>query len=627
MKKLISFTVSELGRIILGVIFFVSALITEYMTRHLSFSVAALILYSSALLISGIPVFIDAVRGILRRDLLDEKFLMTIASIGAMFVGEWSEGTAVMIFFLVGEYFEHKAVAKSRKSIRELMNIRPDEACVLKNGKEEIVDADEVEIGSVIVIRAGERVPIDSLVLSGNADVDTSALTGEAIPRAVKKGDLIDGGAVVINGVLTAQTLRVADESAAARILELVENANERKSKAENFITKFSHYYTPTVVILALLLAVLPPIFKLIPLTVSIYRALIFLVISCPCALVISVPMAFFGGIGGAAHQGILYKGGNTFSALARADVFAFDKTGTLTSGEFTVSSVHPVGVSSEELLYLSASAEYGSNHPIAVCIKNAVRNKVAPTDVTELAGKGIISTVDGRRILVGNKLLLKENSVQIPESNIPKGAVFVAADGKYIGYIVIADKIKAEAKSAISSLRKNGVRKTVMLSGDRREVAEHVGRELCIDEVYSELLPENKFEKLEELINNSNGTVYVGDGINDAPAIALADVGVAMGGIGSDSAIEAADVVIMSDSLEKLPTAVKIARKTIRISTENIVFALGVKGLILLLGALGIANMWLAVFADVGVAALAILNSMRTMSVKEYKGLKKIDA
>jgi Cd2+/Zn2+-exporting ATPase len=624
MKKIISFAKSELGRILIGLIFFISALITEYMTRHLSFSLYALILYSSALFISGIPVFIDAVRGILRRDLLDEKFLMTIASIGAMFVGEWSEGAAVMIFFLVGEYFEHKAVAKSRKSIRELMNIRPDEACLLKNGKEEIVDADEVEIGSVIVIRAGERIPIDSIVLSGNADVDTSALTGEAIPRAVKSGDLIDGGAVVINGVLTARTLRVADESAAARILELVENANERKSRAENFITRFSHYYTPTVVILALLLAVLPPIFKLIPLTVSIYRALIFLVISCPCALVISVPMAFFGGIGGAAHQGILYKGGNTFSALARADVFAFDKTGTLTSGEFTVSSVHPIGVSSDELLYLAASAEYGSNHPIATCIKNAVKNKAAPTDVTELAGKGIASTVNSRRILVGNKLLLQENSVEVIESAIPKGAVFVASDGKYIGHIVIADKIKAEAKSAISTLRKNGVRKTVMLSGDRRDVAEQVGRELCIDEVYSELLPENKFEKLEKLINNSNGTVYVGDGINDAPAIALADVGVAMGGIGSDSAIEAADVVIMSDNLEKLPTAVKIARKTIRISTENIVFALGVKALILLLGALGMANMWLAVFADVGVAALAILNSMRTLSVREYKGLGK---
>ena len=624
MKKVISFAASELGRIVFGLVFFASALITDYTTRHLSFSLAALLLYVAALVVSGTPVFIDAVRGILRRDLLDEKFLMTIASVGAMFVGEWSEGAAVMIFFLIGEYFEHKAVAKSRKSIRALMDIRPDEACVLKNGKEEIMDADEVEIGSVIVIRAGERVPLDAVVLSGSADIDTSALTGEAIPRAAEKGTVLDGGAVVINGVLTARTLRTADESAAARILDLVENANERKSKTENFITRFSHYYTPIVVILSLLLAVVPPIFSLMSISESIYRALIFLVISCPCALVISVPMAFFGGIGGAASRGILYKGGNTFSALAKADVFAFDKTGTLTSGEFSVSSVHPVGVSREELLYLAASAEYGSNHPIAVCIKNAVKNKTAPTNVTELAGKGIISTVDGKRILVGNKALLEENSVAICGNDISAGAVFVASNGVYIGCIVIADKIKPEAKSAISALRKLGVKKTVMLSGDRREVAEQVGRELCIDRVYSELLPENKFEKLEELIKGSNGTVYIGDGINDAPAIALADVGVAMGSIGSDSAIEAADVVIMSDNLEKLPIAVMAARKTVRISTENIVFALGVKGLILVLGALGIANMWLAVFADVGVAALAILNSMRTLAVKESKAWRK---
>lgn len=614
MKKITTFITSELGRIIFGLLFFISAFICE----HLGVKILPLVLYIAALIISGAPVFIDAVRGILRRDLLDEKFLMSIASVGAMFVGEASEGVAVMIFFLVGEYFEHKAVAKSRKSIRLLMDIRPDEACVVCDGVETVVDADEVEVGSVIIIRAGERVPIDSVVISGNADVDTSALTGESIPRAVAPGVEIDGGMVVINGVITAKTLRLADESAAARVLDLVENANERKSKTENFITKFSHFYTPIVVALAILLAFIPPVFKLTTWSESIYRALIFLVISCPCALVISVPMAFFGGIGGAASKGILYKGGNTFSAIAKADTFAFDKTGTLTSGEFSVTSVCTFGVTEGELLYFAASAEYGSNHPIALCIKNSTQNKTATTSTKELAGKGICADVNGSKVLVGNQSLMEEYKVEMRFKKIPEGAVFVARDGKFIGYLVIADKIKNEAKDAILSLRKVGAKKTVMLSGDRRENAERVGEALGIDEVYSELLPENKFGKLEKLIKTSNGVVYVGDGINDAPAIALADVGIAMGRIGSDSAIEASDVVIMSDNLTKISTSVKIARKTVRISTENIVFALGIKGLILILGAIGIANMWLAVFADVGVAALAILNSMRTLRVRE---------
>lgn len=613
-KKAISLAFCELGRIIIGLLLFAAAFITEHLTEGTGFPVAAFLLYLSSLLIAGLPVFVDAVRGILRRDLLDEKFLMSIASVGAMIIREWSEGVAVMLFFLVGEYFEHKAVSRSRNSIRALMDIRPDEACVLKDGVEETVDADDVEVGSVIVIRAGERVPIDSVVLTGSADIDTSALTGEAIPRPVSCGSHIDGGAVVINGVLTARTLRPADESAAARILELVENANERKSRTENFITAFSHYYTPIIVCIALLLAVIPPIFSWLTWTDSVYRALMCLVISCPCALVISVPLAFFGGIGGAASKGILYKGGNTFSALAHADTFAFDKTGTLTSGDFSVSSVHPVGISESELLYLAASAEYGSNHPIALCIKNASKESVVPTSVSEKAGKGVFANVGGVRVLVGNPSLLSEYSVKITVENAPVGAIFVAKNGTFVGYLVISDKIKDEADTAISSLRRCGVTKTVMLSGDRRANAEAVGERLGIDEVFAELLPEEKFEKLEELIKTSRGTVYVGDGINDAPALALADVGVAMGSIGADSAIEAADVVIMSDDLARLPTAVKIARKTVRISTENIVFALGIKIAILTLGILGIANMWLAVFADVGVAALAILNSMRTL-------------
>lgn len=617
MKRIISFLTSELGRISAGLLLFGAAVITEYFTRSMSFSVAALTLYILTLTVTGLPVFIDAVRGILRRDLLDEKFLMSIASIGAMFVGEWSEGVAVMMFFLLGEYFEHKAVAKSRKSIRSLMNIRPDEATVLLDGEEEIMDADDVAVGSVIIIRAGERVPIDSRVLSGNADIDTSALTGESIPRPAAPGSIIEGGAVVVNGVLTAETLCPAEESAAARILDLVENANERKSRTENFITRFSHFYTPIVVALAVLLAVIPPIFKLTLWSESVYRALIFLVISCPCALVISVPMAFFGGIGGAAAKGILYKGGNTFSALASADSFAFDKTGTLTSGKFEVTAVHPIGVSEAELLYFAASAEYGSNHPIADCIKSTSENKSIPTSVAEIAGKGIIAEVDGEKILVGNSTLMAEHGITVSKKELEDGAILVAVGGVFIGSLSVSDRIKDEAKSSIEALRKMGAKRCIMLSGDRRKNAERIATELNIDEVYSELLPDNKFEKLEKIINLSKNTVYVGDGINDAPAIALADVGVAMGGIGSDSAIEAADIVIMSDNLSRLPTAVRIARKTVRIAKENIIFALGIKGLIMVLGALGFANMWLAVFADVGVAALAILNSMRTLGKK----------
>lgn len=614
MRRLRFFLTSELGRIILGLSFFLAALVFEFADRHTSYSFRALIFYIIALIIAGLPVFIDAVRGILRRDLLDEKFLMSIASIGAMFVGECSEGVAVMLFFLVGEFFEHRAVAKSRKSIRALMDIRPDEAVVVRDGVETVVDADDVEVGSTIVVRAGERVPIDSEILSGSADIDTSALTGESIPRSVTVGERIDSGAVVIDGFLKAKTLRVAEESAAARILELVENANERKSKAENFITKFSHYYTPIVVILALLLATLPPIFRIMSLGQAVYRALIFLVVSCPCALVISVPMAFFCGIGGAASKGILFKGGNVFSSLARADSFVFDKTGTLTTGNFSVVGVYPNGVSEKELLYIAASAEYGSNHPVALCIKSAYRETAMPEEFREIAGKGILARLRGSEILVGNPKLLSDYSVRIENKNYESGAIFVARDGKYIGYIVIRDSIKDEAKPALLKLRKHGAKRIVMLSGDRCEIAESVGRELEMNEVYSELLPQDKYEKLSNIIAESRSTVYVGDGINDAPALALADVGISMGEFGSDLAIEASDAVFTSDNLEKLPIALRIARKTVMISKENIIFALGVKALILVLGALGFANMWLAVFADVGVAAIAILNSMRAL-------------
>ena len=405
------------------------------------------------MLAAGLQVFIDAVKGIFRRDLLDEKFLMSIASIGAMFVGEWHEGVAVMLFFLVGEFFEHKAVQKSRNSIKALMDIRADEASVLTDDGEEIMDADDVAEGSVIIIRAGERVPIDSLIIKGTADIDTSALTGESIPVQVSEGDRIDSGVVVLNGVLTAKTLKLAEESAAARILDLVENANEKKSRTETFITKFSHFYTPIVVSLALVLAIVPPLLKLITFTESIYRALIFLVISCPCALVISVPMAFFGGIGGAASKGILFKGGNTFSALAKADNFAFDKTGTLTSGRFDVSAAVTEGISEEKMKYFAASAEYGSNHPIAVCIKNASESMTEPSEVTEIAGKGVKATVDGKQVLVGTQLFMNEEGIDLKEKVKNDGSVFVAVDGVFVGYFILSDTLRNEASETLWKL------------------------------------------------------------------------------------------------------------------------------------------------------------------------------
>ena len=614
MRKAFDFIRSDIGRIVIGCALFVSALIVDYVDRASSFSLRALIIYVLALMVAGIPVFIDAVKGIIRKDLLDEKFLMSIASVGAMLVGEWREGVAVMLFFLVGEYFEHKAVSKTRRSIRSLMNIRPDEASVLIDGVEELLDADDVAVGSVIVIRAGERVPIDSIVIDGSADIDTSALTGESIPRSVSEGSVINSGVVVLNGVIKARTTCLADESAAARILDLVENANERKSRAENFITRFSHFYTPIVVGLAILIAIIPPIFELTSFSEALYRALIFLVISCPCALVISVPMAFFAGIGGAASQGILYKGGNVFAPLAKADTFVFDKTGTLTEGKFEVKDVVCFGIERDKLIALAASAEYGSNHPLASCIKAQAPEAKPADSVREIAGKGVIAIVDGVEIAVGSDSFIKEIDAEAEVKNLPHGAVSVAVSGRFSGYIVMADKLRGESESAMKSLRKAGVRKLVMLSGDKREIAESVGATLGLDNVYSELLPENKYEKLEKIIEESQGTVYVGDGINDAPSLALADVGIAMGGIGQDSAIEAADVVLMTDDLKRIPTAVKISKRTLRIARENIVFALGVKLSVLLFGAIGFADMWLAVFADVGVAVLAILNSMRAL-------------
>ena len=611
MKRLLTCLKSDALRIACSLFLFIMALILEQNAN----SWISLAVYVIALIIAGGEVFVGAVRGILRRDLLDEKFLMSIASVGAMIVGEWSEGVAVMLFFLVGETFEHHAVRKSRASIRSLMDICPDEACVLVDGKEEILDAEDVEVGSIIVIRPGERVPIDSVVTYGNADIDTSSMTGEPLPVPVSPGSNLCSGYIVKNGLLQAKTIRPSGESAAARVLALVENANESKSKEESFITKFSRYYTPAVVIIALLVAIIPPILKINSLTDSIYTALTFLVISCPCALVISVPMAFFGGIGGAASNGILYKRGNVFSKVARVKTVALDKTGTITNGKFTVTNVVTFDISKERLLSFAASAESASNHPMAECIKSSSEKIITPRSVRELAGYGVVAELYESTCAVGNIKLMQKLNVDLSNlHNTSEGAVYVAIDGRLAGIIYLSDSIKPEAKNALALLKKLGVTKTVILSGDREENVRRVANSVGVDEAHFGLSPEQKYEKLKKLIKDSESTMYVGDGINDSPSLALADVGVAMGSMGQDSAIEAADMVIMTDNLSKLPEAVLIARKTISISWQNIIFALGIKGLILVLGLFGYANMWLAVFADVGVAVLAILNSMRAL-------------
>lgn len=616
MKRLINFVKSDIGRIILSLVFFISALIFEQFVN----SYIGLAFYIIALIISGGEVFVGAVRGILRRDLLDEKFLMSIASVGAMIVGEWSEGVAVMMFFLVGETFEHFAVRRSRSSIRALMDICPDEACILTDDGEEIIDAEDVEIGSIIVIRPGERVPIDCVVTFGTADVDTSSMTGESIPISVSVDSEICSGYIVKNGVLHARTVRAAEDSAAARILSLVENASENKSKEESFITKFSRFYTPIIVGIALLVAILPPIFRINTFSESVYTALTFLVISCPCALVISVPMAFFGGIGGAASRGILFKGGNVFSKVARVEEVAFDKTGTITNGRFAIDKVECFGISREKLLSYVASTENASNHPIAECLKNSSDEKTAYTSATEYAGEGIIAEFGNTACAVGNLRLMSRIGIDPPDAADEDGRVYVAIDNILCGIISISDEIKPEASSAILKLKKLGVKHTHILSGDREEKVMSVAKTVGVDKAAFGLTPEEKYDRLEEIIKASKSTMYVGDGINDSPSLARADVGVAMGSLGQDSAIEAADMVIMTDNLDKLSESVLIARKTINISWQNIIFALGTKALILLLGLFGFANMWLAVFADVGVAVLAILNSMRALRAPKMK-------
>lgn len=553
----------------------------------------------------------------------DENFLMTIATIGALILGEHSEGVAVMLFYQVGEWFQSYAVSKSRKSIASLMDIRPDYANIERDGKLVQVDPDEVQIGETIVVKPGERIPLDGTILKGFSTLDTSALTGESMPREVEPGMEVISGCINQTGILNIQTTKEFGESTVAKILDLVENASDKKGRIENFITRFARYYTPVVVFAALALAILPPLITQQPFSTWIYRALTFLVISCPCALVISIPLSFFGGIGGASKIGVLVKGSNYLEALANTEVVVFDKTGTLTKGSFAVSEIHPVGMEEAQLLELAAYAEDYSNHPISLSIKNAYGEKIdnsRVSDVQEIAGHGVQAVIDGKTILAGNTKLMEKEHIKYTPSSAVGTVVYLACDGKYAGCIVIEDEIKADAPAAIKLLKSAGIRKTVMLTGDADAVGKKVAGQLHLDQVYTELLPADKVDRVESLLKQKSEKgmlAFVGDGINDAPVLARADVGIAMGGLGSDAAIEAADVVLMTDEPSKIAAVMKIARKTIRIANQNIVFALGVKFLVLILGALGYANMWAAVFADVGVSIIAILNAIRAMRVK----------
>lgn len=583
-------------------------------------------IYLVGYLVIGYDVLLRAVRNIMKGQVFDENFLMAIATLGAFALGDYPEGIAVMLFYQVGELFQSIAVSKSRRSIASLMDIRPDHANVYRDGQWVEADPEEVAIGDKILVKPGERIPLDGKILEGSSSVDTSALTGESVPRDVAVGQEVISGCVNINGTLTVEVTKEYGQSTVARILDLVENSSSKKANIENFITRFARYYTPIVVILAAILAVLPPL-VLPGATFSdwIYRALTFLVISCPCALVISVPLSFFGGMGGASKEGILVKGGNYLEALAASEIVVFDKTGTLTKGSFEVTEILPAaGWEKDALLELAALTESYSDHPISQSLKRAWGKELQPervSDVRELPGYGVSAKVDGREVACGNKRLM--DSLGLSDVADADGTVvYVAIDGAYAGHVLIADQIKEDAARAVQKLKAAGVKKTVMLTGDSDAIGRKVAAALGLDQVYTQLLPADKVEKMEELLKETSAKgrlVYVGDGINDAPVLARADVGIAMGGLGSDAAIEAADVVIMTDEPSKLATAIRIARKTTGIARENVVFALGVKILVLILGAMGIANMWAAVFADVGVAVIAILNAIRALyGVKE---------
>ena len=587
-------------------------------------------LYMVPYLVIGYDILRKAGKGILNRQVFDENFLMAVATVGAIALGDYTEGVSVMLFYQIGELFQSYAVGKSRRNISERMDIRPDYANIEKDGQLEQVDPDEVEVGTTIVVQSGEKVPIDGVILEGSSTLNTSALTGESLPREVKAGDEIISGCINMTGVLKICTTKEFGESTVSKILELVENSSSRKSRSENFISKFAKYYTPAVCYGALALAVLPPLVRMIALGLApewgdwIYRALTFLVISCPCALVISIPLSFFAGIGGASNQGILVKGSNYLETLASTKCVVFDKTGTMTQGVFEVSGVHHNEMDAEKLLEYAALAECSSSHPISKSLQKAYgksidRNRV--TDIEEIGGNGVTAKVDGILVAAGNVKLMKKLGISYMDCHSVGTIVHMAVDGKYAGHILISDLIKPHAAQAIAELKRAGVKKTVMLTGDAKNVAEQVAEELGIQEVHSELLPADKVAKVEELLKQKTEKeklAFVGDGINDAPVLSRADIGIAMGALGSDAAIEAADVVLMDDDPQKIVKAIRIAKKCMRIVYENIYFAIGIKVICLILGAVGIANMWVAIFADVGVMVIAVLNAIRTLFVKK---------
>lgn len=581
-------------------------------------------------IVIGYDILKKAVKGIRNRQVFDENFLMAIATVGAILLGDYKEGVAVMLFYQIGELFQSCAVGKSRRSISSLMDIRPDYANVERDGVLEQVDPDEVEPGTVIVVQPGEKIPIDGVILEGKASLNTSALTGESLPREAREGDQVISGCINMTGVLKIRTTKEFGESTVSKILDLVENSSSRKSKSENFISKFARYYTPAVCYSALALAIVPPLFSMLALAsepqwgVWVYRALTFLVISCPCALVISIPLSFFAGIGGASNAGVLVKGSNYLETLSQTKYVVFDKTGTLTQGVFEVTGIHHSSMEQEKLLEYAALAESFSSHPISKSIRKAYGKELQQervSEVKEISGNGVTAKVDGVPVAVGNGKLMNQLGISWKECHHVGTIVHIAVDGKYTGHIVIADVVKPTSAQAVAELRKAGVRQTVMLTGDADQVARKVAEELRVDQVYSELLPADKVQKVEEMLEHKNAKeklAFVGDGINDAPVLSRADIGIAMGALGSDAAIEAADVVLMDDDPMKIVKAIKIAKKCMRIVYENIYFAIGIKLICLVLGAAGIANMWLAIFADVGVMVIAVLNAVRALFVKK---------
>lgn len=606
----------DLIKIIIALILFFIALTVKFNDEIIN-----KVIYIISYIIVGFEIIKRAITNIFKGKIFDENFLMSVATIGAFAIGEFPEAVAVMLFYQIGELFQDYAIDKSRKSIVKLMDIRPDFANVLRNNEINKVNPEEVKIGETIIVKPGEKVPLDGYIVEGNTSIDTKALTGETIPQELHEGEEILSGSINISGVIKIKVTKEYGESTVSKILDLVENASSKKSKSENFITKFAKYYTPTVVVIAAIIAIIPPLFiKDAIFEEWIYRALSFLVISCPCALVISIPLGFFGGIGGASRLGILVKGSNYLEALAKVGTVVFDKTGTLTKGVFKVQKIDAIEIAKEELLENVAYAEYYSNHPIAKSIKEEYAKEIDEEKikkVEEISGLGIEARIGEKQILIGNEKLMQENNIEVTKNNGIGTILYVAINGKYSGYILIADEIKEDAEKTIQELNKKNIQ-TIMLTGDKKYIGENIAKRLGVNKVYTELLPDGKVEKLEELLKTKTQKIaFVGDGINDSPALAISDIGIAMGGLGADSAIEASDVVIMTDEPSKILKAIQVSKKTLRIVKENIIFAISVKIIILILATLGISTMWEAVFADVGVSIIAIINALRALKVK----------